>query len=202
MGNVGIMTSPDPTFPDLDEIRGRYSRIAGDLDVRVGRVRTLDWNSMTPCSDWNVRDLLAHIVDTHRRVLAAVNDEPFDEVTDSEDIVAAWRKTHADVTAALAEDEKALFPVRFFGNEAEFASLVGGLLCTDTLIHTWDLCQAAGLDDTLDEAGVAHAMALLTSFGDAIRQPGGFGAEIPAPADVSDQDRLILFAGRKVIGLD
>ena len=202
LGNVGNMTSPDLTFPDLDEIRARYGRIAADLDVRVGRVRTLDWNSMTPCQDWNTRDLLAHVVDTHRRVLSALTDSPADEVTDHEDIVTAWRSVTAELSDALAEDEKALFPVRFFGNEAEFATLVGGLVCADTLIHTWDLCQAAGLDDKLDEAGVEHALALLKSFGDAIRVPGGFGPEIPAPPDATEQDRLILFAGRRIVGLD
>ncbi|GAA0625349.1 TIGR03086 family metal-binding protein [Sporichthya brevicatena] len=197
-----VMTSPNPTFPDLDEIRGRYGRIAADLDLRVGRVRTLDWNSMTPCRDWNSRDLLAHVVDNHRRVLAALQDTPLEEVTDSEDVIEAWRAATADVAAALAEDEKALFPVRFYGTESEFATLVGGMLCTDTLIHTWDLCQAAGLDDKLDEAGVEAAFELLKSFGDAIRAPGAFGPEIPAPADATLQDQLILYSGRKVIGLD
>ena len=57
------------------------------------------------------------------------------------------------------------------GSEAYFADLVGGLLCADTLIHTWDLCQAAGLDDELDEAGVDHALNLLISFGPGIRVP-------------------------------
>ncbi|MBA3742724.1 TIGR03086 family metal-binding protein [Sporichthya sp.] len=196
------MTSPDLVFPDLDEIRGRYGRIAADLDVRVGRVRRLDWNSVTPCSNWNSRDLMAHVVDTHRRVLATLTGEPADEVTDHEDVVEAWRAVTAEMSKALAEDEKALFPVRFFGSESEFANLVGGLLCSDTLIHTWDLCQAAGLEDTLDAAGVDHAMALLTRFGEGIRSPDGFGPEIPAPAVASAQDRLMLFAGRPVIGLD
>jgi uncharacterized protein (TIGR03086 family) len=195
------MTSPD-SLPDLDEIRGRYGRIAGDLDRRVGMVRRLDWNSMTPCQDWNSRDLLAHIIDTHRRVLAALVDGTADEVTDHEDVVEAWRKVTADVSAALADDVSALFPVRFFGNEAEFATLVGNLLCADTLIHTWDLCQAAGLEDTLDEAGVEHAHALLTGFGDTIRAPGAFGPEVPAPTTASPQDRLMMYAGRRVIAYD
>jgi len=195
------MTSPE-SLPDLDEIRGRYARIAADLDRRVGMVRRLDWNSMTPCEDWSTRDLLAHIVDTHRRVLAALHDQPSDDVTDHEDIVEAWRQATADVAAALADDVTALFPVRFFGNEAEFAVLVGNLLCTDTLIHTWDLCQAAGLEDTLDEAGVQQAFAVLKGFGDGIRAPGAFGPEVPAPSSASDQERLIMFTGRKVIGFD
>ena len=196
------MPSPELVFPDLDEIRGRYGRIAADLDVRVGQVRRLDWNSMTPCSNWNSRDLMAHVVNTHRRVLATLAGEPADEVTEHEDIIEAWRAVTAEMSAALAEDEKALFPVRFFGSESEFANLVGGLLCVDTLIHTWDLCQAAGLDDSLDEEGVEHALALLQSYGDGIRQPEGFGPEIPAPPSASTQDKLMLFAGRPVIGLD
>lgn len=196
------MTSPDLEFPDLDEIRARYGRIAADLDVRLGRVRTLDWNSMTPCQDWNSRDLVAHVVDTHRRVLATLTDTPADLVGDRDDVVEAFRTVRAEVETALAEDEIALRPVRLFGNETEFATLAGGLLSADTLIHTWDLCQAAGLDDKLDEAGVEHALALLQSFGDGIRTPGGFGPEIAAPAEAGPQDRLMLFAGRKVIGLD
>jgi uncharacterized protein (TIGR03086 family) len=200
------MTSPESLpeieLPDLDEIRARYARIAADLDRRVGMVRRLDWNSMTPCEDWSVRDLLAHVVDTHRRVLAALKDEPADDVTEHEDIVAAWREANAGISAALADDVTALFPVRFFGNEAEFAVLVGNLLCTDTLIHTWDLCQAAGLEDTLDEAAVAQAQAVLESFGDSIRAPGAFGPEIPAPSSATPQDKLMMFAGRKVIGYD
>lgn len=195
------MTSPE-SLPDLDEIRARYGRIAADLDRRVGMVRRLDWNSMTPCEDWSTRDLLAHVVDTHRKVFAALTDSPADDVTEQEDIVAAWKEASANVANALADDVQALFPVRFFGNETEFATLVGNLLCADTLIHTWDLCQAAGLEDTLDEAGVEHAFALLKSFGDAIRAPGAFGPEVPAPVGAGEQDQLIMFAGRKVIGYD
>lgn len=194
------MTPED--LPDLDEIRARYGRIAGDLDRRVGMVRRLDWNSMTPCDDWSTRDLLAHVVDTHRRVIAALKDEPADDVTEGEDIIEAWRAAYAAVTEALADDVTALFPVRFFGNEAPFATLVGNLLAADTLIHTWDLCQSAGLEDTLDEEGVTHAFALLKSFGDGIRAPGAFGPEVPAPVGASEQEQLIMYAGRKVIAYD
>jgi uncharacterized protein (TIGR03083 family) len=151
---------------------------------------------MTPCEDWSTRDLLAHVVDTHRKVFAALTDSPADDVTEHEDIVAAWREASANITNALNDDVQALFPVRFFGNETDFATLVGNLLCADTL------CQAAGLEDTLDEAGVEHALALLKSFGDTIRAPGAFGPEVPAPVGAGEQDQLIMYAGRKVIGYD
>ena len=59
---------------------------------------------------------------------------------------------------------------RMFG-EQPFESLVGRLLCADTLIHTWDLARATGQPEALDPGGVAKAADVLfnaTSEGTAI----------------------------------
>ena len=80
--------------------------------------------------------------------------------------------------------------------EQTFESLVGRLVCTDTLIHTWDLARATGQDETLDPGAVAKAMESLGPMDEAIRRPGGFGAKI-SPAPGADAQRQFLnFCGR------
>lgn len=188
----------DDNAPDLPEIRARYGRIAAAFDSRVAALSALGWNHQTPCPDWNARDLLAHVVDTHRRVLATLDGSTPGQVGDRDDAVECWRVVATDTTAALAADESALATVKFFGGETPFATLAGGLLCADTLIHTWDLARATGQDETLDPAAVEAATTLLVGYGDGIRSPDGFGPEVPAAAGADAQTRLICYCGRAV----
>src|ERR671916_324336 len=67
----------------------------------------------------------------------------------------------------------------------------------DLLVHRWDLARAAGLDVTLPADEVARAREAALAMGDAVRGPGGFGPEVPAPEDADDQTRLLAFLGRK-----
>jgi uncharacterized protein (TIGR03086 family) len=71
-------------------------------------------------------------------------------------------------------------------------------LCTDTLIHTWDLARATGQDEALDEEGVTKAMEFLTPIDEAIRRPGGFGTKVEPRPDADAQTRLLNFSGRVV----
>jgi hypothetical protein len=55
--------------------------------------------------------------------------------------------------------------------EQSFESLVGRLLCADTLVHTWDLARAAGQEEQLDPDAVVKAMEFLAPLDEAIRRP-------------------------------
>ena len=80
--------------------------------------------------------------------------------------------------------------------EQPFESLVGRLLCADTLIHTWDLARATGQDDRLDEEAAERALDFLTPIDDAIRGPGGFAPKLKAPPGADARARLLAFTGR------
>jgi uncharacterized protein (TIGR03086 family) len=84
------------------------------------------------------------------------------------------------------------------GGEQPFATLVDTLLCTDTLIHTWDLARAAGLDERLDADAVARARAFVEPLGDMMRSPGGFGPPLEPAPGADDQGRFLAFCGREV----
>jgi uncharacterized protein (TIGR03086 family) len=82
--------------------------------------------------------------------------------------------------------------------EQPFESLVARLLCSDTLIHTWDLARATGQDERLDPGAVARSEAFLAPIDEAIRRPGGFAPKIEPPADADEQTRFLNFCGRAV----
>ena len=56
--------------------------------------------------------------------------------------------------------------------EQPFESLVGRRLCSDTLIHTWDLAWATGQDESLDEDAATKALEFLTSSTGPFGDPG------------------------------
>jgi len=182
---------------EVDEARARYGRIAEGFDRRVTALGHDDWSARTPCTEWDVRALLTHVVGVHRRVGSMLEGVEPTEVGPEEDLVAAWRTARAVVETAMADREVAtrVVDTRFFGS-MPFAAVVGGLLSADTLIHTWDLSRATGQDERLDPAAVSVAFGMLRGIGDAIRSPTGFGPPLEPAADADEQAQLLAFCGR------
>ena len=185
------------TAIDVPEIRGRYGRIAAGLDDRIGRLSGDDWSKQTPCTEWDTRGLVTHVVEVHRMIGAMIAGAAPEPVGPDTDLVAAWRAGRANIESAMADDSGALKVVdtQRFGS-MPFAMVVGGILCTDAIVHTWDLARATGQDERLDPAGVANAFALLKSFGDGIRQPGAFGPAVEPPPGADEQTQFICYCGR------
>lgn len=181
----------------MTEIAERYARIAAGFTARVEAVPPGAWAGQSPCSDWTAHDVAAHVVDTTRRLLTRLTGGDPTPPDAGEDLAAAWRVESAAVQAALRDPERAGTEVKGMGGTQPFEELVGGVLCADTLIHTWDLARATGQDDRLDPAGVTAARRFLEPNEAMLRVPGGFGPALPAPAGADEQTRLLAFLGRQ-----
>lgn len=182
------------------EIIERYGRVADGFTRRLEAVEAGSWANPSPCPDWSARDVAAHVVDTHRRVLANVDDGPAAQLGPDDDVVEHWHAARKGIEAALADPDKASKAIAGRFAAGTFASLVGGLLCSDTLVHTWDLARATGQDDTLDPGAVDPATELLLPLDEALRQPGGFAPRIEPQPDADAQTRFLNFCGRQVPG--
>ena len=179
----------------MDTNAALYLRVAERFGDVLSGVQSEQWNLATPCEEWNVHDLVAHVLATHRRVYALVDPAgptPDDDTSLLEQWgVMATTMREALATPALAD---ALVPGR--RGDQPFSQLVGGLLMFDTLCHTWDLAHATGRDETLDEEAVAVAHERLAAVGDAIRVPGGFAPAVASAPDADAQTRFLNFVGR------
>jgi uncharacterized protein (TIGR03086 family) len=176
----------------------RYERVAQGFTARLSQVGADQWDNPTPCAEWAVRDLVSHVVDTHRRVLSTLDGSEPAPVGADDDLVAEWTAVTGEILAAVQDPERGPKVVRGFTGEAPFQSLVGGVACSDTILHTWDLARATGQDEQLDPDAVNHSHALLEGFGEGIRRPGGFSAALPTTPDDDDQTRFLAFTGRQV----
>jgi uncharacterized protein (TIGR03086 family) len=182
----------------MSEVSERYETIAGGFTARLNGIGEDQWSLQTPCTEWVVRDLVVHVVNTHRRVFAsAEGSEPIDADA-SGDIAGQWRAASGAIREALADETMASKVVGGMFGEQSFESLVGRLLCTDTLVHTWDLARATGQDEVLNETAVARASEFLAPMDEAIRRPGGFAAKLAPDPSADSQKAFLNFCGRPV----
>jgi uncharacterized protein (TIGR03086 family) len=142
--------------------------------------------------------VVVHVINTHRRVLASLDQSEPEVVEPGADLMPRWLAASQGVRTALADPTQATRTIAGMFGEQPFESLVGRLLCTDTLIHTWDLARATGQDESLDPIAAGKAIEFLTPLDEAIRRPGGFGPRIEPPPEADAQTRLLSFAGRAV----
>ena len=84
-----------------------------------------------------------------------------------------------------------------FSGRTTFEAAVDRFLCFDLVVHGWDLARAAGLDERIDPADLGRARRQAEAFGDALRGPRAFGAEVEPPAGADDQAKLLAFLGRQ-----
>jgi uncharacterized protein (TIGR03086 family) len=176
----------------------RYATVAQGFTARLSGVGPAQWTSATPCSEWTVADLVVHVINTQRRVLALLEGTEVIEVDPEGDLQAQWSESTAALLAAVSDPERAGKEVSGFMGTVPFGTLVGGLACSDTVVHTWDLARATGQDEQLDAAAVEHSAAMLAGIGDAMRRPGGFADALPAPPDADAQTAFLLYCGRAV----
>ena len=185
-------------LPDVPEVSDRYTTIVEGFTTRISGIPTSGLDAPSPCTEWTAQDVIVHVVNTHRRVLASLDGTEPHTAQPDDDLASEWPRASGAVREALADPARANTTVgRMFGDQT-FESLVGRLLCADTLIHTWDLARATGQNESLDPSATAKALEFLTPIDDAIRRPGGFGAKIEPPAGADIQTRLLNFAGRTI----
>jgi uncharacterized protein (TIGR03086 family) len=182
---------------------GRYRAVAGDFLARVDGIPPGGWNSPSPCAGWSVRDVVAHVVVVHRRVLARLTggelpgiDPPPQQP--GEDLPAQLRALVAQMCEAVEDPIRAGRTVDSMIGPVTFGELVATLLCVDALIHTWDIARATGQDELLDPGAVADAVRFLAPRDADLRVPGEFGARLDPPSGADEQGRLIAFSGRAI----
>ncbi len=178
-------------------IADRYRRLAAEFTDTVAAVPGDRWADPSPCEDWNARDVVRHMVDTHGLFRGLVGREAPNGPSVDDDPLGAWKAARDQVQSDL--DEPALAGAGYEGylGPTTFEQSIDRFLGLDLLVHHWDLARAAGLDDRMNPAEVHRALQETASFGDALRTPGVCKAAIEPPPDADEQTRLLMFLGRR-----
>src|SRR5581483_2937113 len=181
----------------MSEISDRYRRLSDAFADKIAAVPDDKWDSQSPCDEWKARDVVSHVVGTQGMFLGFIGKELGDIPSADEDPLAAWNAARATVQAALDDPEQAKAEYQGVTGKSTFEAGVDKFLCTDLVVHGWDLARATGLDETIAPEDVQRVTRNMESMGDNLRGPGAFGAEIDAPSGADDQQKMLAFLGRK-----
>ena len=177
----------------------------------VDTVAASDLGRPTPCADWNLADLLAHMTVQHRGFAAAARGNGSDEAVWRTETVAdavradpkgAYAAAAHDVLDAFAADgvTEATFALPEFGPNATFpGALAIGFHFVDYVVHGWDVAAALGVPYALPDDVIAAVLPLVEAIPDGdFRETAGapFGRAVNAPA-TTNFERILAHLGRR-----
>ncbi len=178
------------------EVIARYTQLVNGFDARVQAAPADAWGNPAPCDGWTAADVVGHVVAGMNGIVAGLTGSAAVEA-DAADPVGSWNAARDAALATVATADLSTNVQGPFGPmPAEQA--IGRLMCTDILVHTWDLARAVGGDEQLDADAVAGAYSGLKPMDAMIRMPGVFGPKIEAAEGDDAQTEFLKFLGRQV----
>jgi len=181
---------------------GWHAKAAKSIAELVRQIGPGQWDLPTPCTDWTVRDLVAHIVSEARWTPPLLAGLTIEEVGDALD----GDLLGADPIAACTEAiDIALESARGPAIGERCVQLSFGVtpaqeylrqLTADYLIHGWDLATALGVDHRLDPELVSAIGGWFLGQQDGYRAAGAVAEPITVGPDGDPQVRLLAMFGR------
>jgi uncharacterized protein (TIGR03086 family) len=180
-----------------------FQRAAGTFGRHVHATRDDHWDLPTPCSDWDVRALVNHLVYETLWVpplaggatVAEVGDR-FDGDQLGDDPKGAWDEAAREAVAAFElpgsmERTVHLSSADVPGEQYAFEVM------SDLLVHGWDLATAIGADTRMDPELVEFAYRRWLPRADEMARSGAFGTRLQPPPGADRQTELLALFGRR-----
>ncbi|GHI04802.1 hypothetical protein AQI88_36590 [Streptomyces cellostaticus] len=181
-----------------------YTRATEQAAALIKTVRPEQLDGPTPCTEFDVRTLLSHIVGGTRRI-AVVGEggdglavHPFAEGVEDDGWAAAYEEVRVRVLKAWETDERMASTVRVpWGEVPGHAALSGYVM--ELVTHTWDLAEALGHPHALDPEPAEFALATARRVLPDTRRDADtpFGSAVEAPEGTDTYGQLAAWLGRK-----
>ena len=167
----------------------------------LGGVQASQLTGATPCSEWNVQQLIKHNLLVARFFNSILTGgEPVDPFAvdgdlpeeGAQDAFAAGTNQVLEAIKVPGMLEKVI--------PSPFGEMPAGNLLMmpfgDILIHKWDLAKATGQDLAMDSSMADACFQVFSGIAEGARQEGVFGPEVTIPIDASSRDKLLGLTGR------
>jgi uncharacterized protein (TIGR03086 family) len=191
-------TLPDSPIHAIDFFR----RASQGADDRIRAIQTDQWGSSTPCSEWDVRALVNHLVYEDMRAPLVLEGKTADEIGDQfegelvgDDPLDAWERARQGVIDAASETPMDRTVHLFFGDVPAASYL--NQLAQGHLIHSWDIARAIGADERLDEELVSWTYTAMKPQEEMLGQSGVFSSAIEPASGADEQTKLLNLTGRR-----
>jgi len=182
--------------PDL------YRRAQDAFGRNVHGVGDDQWSAGTPCTEWDVRTLVNHVIGEIKwavplfagSTIAEVGDQ-FDGDLLGADPAGAWDAAAPAAIEAVQKPGAMDRTVHLsFGDfpGSEYAMQ----LIADLTVHGWDLARATGQDETIDAELVAVVAEWFSGVAAGYREAGAVAQRPEVPTDPDAQTILLAEFGR------
>jgi uncharacterized protein (TIGR03086 family) len=162
-----------------------------------------DWRRPTPCSEWDVRALVNHVVGANVRYELLLHGAPTEQVEAArnldhlgDDALKSFVAT-ADRVVACFHEDGALERVAHHVTGDRTGRELLSMRILDVAIHGWDVARSIGADESLAD----DLLAFLLEYTAGLDLGPGQRAFAPVDADVppspSPQDQLLHRLGRR-----
>ena len=197
-----MSTQFGPSVATVD-LPALFGRALDEFERRVTTVSAEQWSAPTPCTDWDVRTLVGHVVAEQLWAPSMLAGETMEEVGDrfdgdvlGDDPAAAWRSAAARARSAAGAPDALEVTVH-----ASYGAVPAGRYLTemtlDVAVHTWDLARGIGADERLDPDLVDFALAVVEPNLAMLSASGLFAPPLPVAEGASAQERLLALLGRQ-----
>ena len=157
------MTAAHDAIELLEVANGEFAR-------RLRLVGPDDWRRSTPCSEWDVRALVNHVVGGNIRYQLLLRGAPTEEVEATrsvdhlgDDALAAFSAT-ARATVTCFREPGALDRVGHHAMGDRSGRELLAMRILDAAVHGWDLARAISVDEMLDSDVVLFLLDYTTAL--------------------------------------
>ena len=172
------------------------------LLATAGALTPGDLRRATPCSLWDVAQVLQHAAGDQRAYAFFVTGadgptgDPFapDGVLDTSPLDLVGPAVDATARAYAGVDPDGTAPTPLPQGVLP-AGTAAGAAALDAAVHAWDVAVAAGLSSPLDDDLAALLLPTARAIVEPLRQWGAYAAELPA-ADDGPAAELLRYLGR------
>ncbi|MEE6257941.1 TIGR03086 family metal-binding protein [Plantactinospora sonchi] len=187
-------------MPDVRLVTRAASALTGIVD----EIKPDQLDNPTPCGEYDVRKLVNHLLFWGPSLEGAARKETVPPPADAEseldltggDWSAALRALVEAVATAWARPEAWQGGTHMGGPTELPASLVGGMVIGELVVHGWDLARATGQDRSWDDELLGYLHEEVGRFAEQGRAMGVFGPEVPVPDSAPMLDRVLGLTGR------
>jgi uncharacterized protein (TIGR03086 family) len=186
----------------MAHIRKLHQRALDAFGEKVMAVREDQWHEPTPCTEWDVRMLVNHLVSESRWMPPLLAGKKIADVGDTldgdllgKDPKQAWNEAAHEASDAVQSPEAMERTVHVsFGDipGEEYTAQV----FTDLVIHGWDLARGIGADERVDPELLKVTYDLIAPIIAEFKASGIYGPDVQPPPGADMQTRLLALVGR------
>jgi uncharacterized protein (TIGR03086 family) len=183
-------------LPDL------FDRATSHFGTLVRSIDDAQWTAPTPCTDWDVRALVNHLVYEARWAPPLLQGETIEQVGTRFDGDLLGDAPQASYDGALGEAVAAVHEpgalertVHLSFGDTEAAEYVTQLT-GDFVVHGWDLARAIGADERIDPELVDFVQRSAEPQAELLAASGLFDPPLPVAEDADPQTKLLAMFGR------